>query len=130
MMLCFRFNWKYALAGSILFGLSTSFMHLIGNGHVNKVMVLALLPPTLGSLWLIYQKKYILGAALTALFVNLQIMTNHPQISYYFAFLVGLFVLGVGIHLIRAKETKVFLIGTGLLVLSSIIGVLPNLPNC
>ncbi|HQU94866.1 MAG TPA: hypothetical protein PLO39_01890 [Saprospiraceae bacterium] len=129
MMLCFRFNWKYALAGSILFGLSTSFMHLIGNGHVNKVMVLALLPPTFGSLWLIYQKKYILGAALTALFVNLQIMTNHPQISYYFAFLVGLFVLGVGIHLLKAKETKVFLIGTGLLVLSSIIGVLPNLPK-
>ncbi|MCO6460734.1 MAG: hypothetical protein J5I59_04980 [Saprospiraceae bacterium] len=129
MMLCFRFDWKYALAGSILFGLSTSFMHLIGNGHVNKVMVLALLPPTLGGIWLIYQKKFILGSALTALFVNLQIMTNHPQISYYFAFLTAFFVLGVGIHLIRSKAIKTLVYGTALLILSSVIGILPNLPK-
>ncbi|HRN32645.1 MAG TPA: hypothetical protein PLC76_00855 [Saprospiraceae bacterium] len=129
MMLCFRFNWKYALVGSILFGMSTSFMHLIGNGHVNKVMVLALLAPTIGSMWLIYQKKYLLGSALTALFVNLQIMTNHPQISYYFAFLAVFFVIGVGIHLMKQKEIKTLLIGTALLTLSSVIGVLPNLPK-
>lgn len=129
MMLCFRFNWKYALGGAILFGLSTSFMHLIGTGHVNKVMVLALLPPTIGGMWLLYQKKYLLGAAITALFVNLQIMTNHPQISFYYAFLAGFFAIGIGIHMIRAKEIKTFLIATAILIGSAVIGVLPNLPK-
>lgn len=129
MMLCFRFNWKYALAGALLFGMSTSFMHLIGTGHVNKVMVLALLPPTIGAMWLIYQKKYMLGAALTALFVNLQIMTNHPQISFYYAFLAAFFVIGIGIHLIRTNQVRTLLIGTAILAGSALVGVLPNLPK-
>ncbi|MBK8842796.1 MAG: hypothetical protein IPO33_08105 [Saprospiraceae bacterium] len=129
MMLCFRFNWKYALAGALLFGLSTSFIHLIGTGHVNKVMVLALLPPTIGAMWLLYQGKYLLGSALTALFVNLQIMTNHPQISFYYAFLAAFFVIGIGIHMIRTKQARTFIIATGLLGASAIVGVLPNLPK-
>lgn len=129
MMLCFRFDWKYAMAGAILFGMSTSMMHLINAGHVNKVLVLALLPPTLGGIWLLYQKKYLLGAAITTLFVNLQIMANHPQISFYFAFLIGFFVIGAGIHMIRRRELKSFLIATGLLLLCGGIGIMPNLPK-
>jgi len=129
MMLCFRFHWKYALLGSLLFGLSTSLMLLVDTGHVNKVFVLGLVPPTLGGIWLIYRGKYLLGAALTALFINLQIMANHLQITYYFGFLIAFLVIGMLIHDFRQKNLKRSLLATGLLILSVMIGVLPNLPK-
>ena len=129
MMLCFRFNWKYALLGAVVFGVSTSLMHLVDNGHVNKVFVLGLLPPTLGGIWLIYRGKYILGAALTALFVNLQIMANHLQISYYFMFLVGFLCLFLLWEAVKNKTIKNYAIATAVLLGSVLIGVLPNLPR-
>lgn len=129
MMLCFRFNWKYALLGALVFGMSTSLMHLVDNGHVNKVFVLGLLPPTLGGIWLIYRGKYLLGAALTALFVNLQIMANHLQISYYFMFLVAFLGIFLLVEAIKNKTIKNFIIATCVLFGAVLIGVLPNLPR-
>lgn len=129
MMLCFKFNWKYALFGALVFGVSTSLMLLVDGGHVNKVFVLGLLPPTLGGIWLIYRGKYLLGAAMTTLFINLQIMANHLQISYYFAFLVFFLVVGLFIQAIKEKKVKDVLIASGILVGAVLIGVLPNLPR-
>jgi hypothetical protein len=129
MMLCFRFDWKYALLGALVFGVSTSLMLLVDSGHVNKVFVLGLLPPTLGGIWLIYRGKYLLGAAMTALFINLQIMANHLQISYYFAFLVFFLVIGLFIQALKEKKVKDLVIASSILIGAVLIGVLPNLPR-
>lgn len=93
MALCFKVRWPLALFGAIGWGLSTYFIIIIGAGHIWKFMTLAYIPPTIGGLALLYRGKYLPGAAMTAIFATLQLQSNHPQMTYYFLFLIFFLVL-------------------------------------
>lgn len=88
MCLCMRMRWYTALFASITWGFSSYFIILIGAGHIWKFVTLAYIPPTIGGLVLLYRRKYIAGMALTSLFGALQLQSNHPQMTYYFLFVV------------------------------------------
>ena len=75
--------WMSAL-GAIVWAFSSYFFIIIAAGHIWKLMTLAYIPPTIAGMVLIFRKKYLLGGLLTALFVALQINSNHIQMSYYF----------------------------------------------
>lgn len=84
MCLCMKMRWPEALFASLAWGFSSYFIIIIGAGHIWKFLTLCYIPPTIGGLVLIYRRKWIAGSALTALFSALQLMSNHPQMSYYF----------------------------------------------
>lgn len=120
--------WLSALGG-ITWAFSSYFFILISAGHIWKLITLAYIPPTIAGMVLAYRKKYLLGGILTALFMALQILSNHVQMSYYFLF-VMLFMAGAFFEdAYRKKELPAFFKATGVLVIASLVAVGVNLSN-
>ena len=76
------------MLGAIGYAFSTYFIIIIGAGHIWKLLALAYVPPTIAGIVWCYRGKYLAGAAVTALFGALQLLWNHPQMSYYFGFVI------------------------------------------
>ena len=79
--------------GGILWAFSSYFFILISAGHIWKFITLAYIPPTLAGIVLAYRGRLLAGGLVAAVFVALQIASNHVQMSYYFLFVI-LFIVG------------------------------------
>ena len=118
-------NWKYALLGATFFGLSTYFYIIISAGHNGKVHTIAYFAPLLAGILLVYiRKKYLLGFAVTTLFMGLQIAANHFQMTYYLFIGIGFLFLSELIRvLLKKSDWKHFGISSGILVLAFLLGI-------
>lgn len=126
MCLCMRMKWHTALFASLAWGFSSYFIILIGAGHIWKFVTLAYIPPTIGGLALLYRRKYLAGTALTALFGALQLQSNHPQMTYYFLFVVAAMMIAWLCTAIHKKEGKQWLAATGCALLAGCLAVAAN----
>lgn len=115
--------------GSIIWGFSSYFFILIAAGHIWKFVTLAYIPPTIAGVVLAYRKKYLLGGILTALFIALQIQSNHIQMSYYFMFVILFFVGAYFEDAYRKNELPHFFKASAILAVAALIGVCANLSN-
>lgn len=79
---------------------------IIGAGHNTKMMAIGYLPAFIAGLLLIYNKKYIIGTALAALFGALLIGANHAQITYYGLIVAVFMTLAFAIQTIKNKDFK------------------------
>lgn len=118
MCLCMKLKWPTALFASLAWGFSTYFIIIIGAGHIWKFLALSYIPPTIGGLVLCYRGRYLAGGAMTALFGALQLQSNHPQMSYYFGFVMLALVLAWLWTAWREKRLKKWLCATGVAVLA------------
>ena len=123
------FNFKVWLSalGAIIWAFSSYFFIIIAAGHIWKFVTLAYIPPTIAGMVLVYRGKYLVGALLTALFVALQIKSNHPQMSYYFLFVMLFMAVAYFVMAYREKKLKDFFKASGVLVLAGVVGVCVNL---
>lgn len=126
MCLCMRMKWHTALFASLAWGFSSYFIILIGAGHIWKFVTLAYIPPTIGGLALLYRRRYLAGTALTALFSALQLQSNHPQMTFYFLFVVAAMMIAWLCTAIRRKEGKQWLAATGCALLAGCLAVAAN----
>lgn len=118
-----------SLLGGVIWGFSSYFFILIAAGHIWKFVTLAYIPPTIAGIVLAYRKKYLLGGLLTALFLAMQIQSNHVQMSYYFLFVILFMVIAYFIDALRHKELPHFFKASAILLAAAIIGVCMNLSN-
>ncbi len=93
LLLAYRANIWLAFLGGLAFAFSTFNFISIEAGHVNKVYDMALMAPVLAGVVLTLRGKYWLGAAVTLLFLGLQIFYGHVQISYYLMIMIGILFL-------------------------------------
>lgn len=115
--------------GGLMWAFSSYFFILISAGHIWKFITLAYIPPTIAGIILAYRGKYLAGGVVTALFIALQILSNHVQMSYYFL-LVILFIVGAYFEdAWRNKTLPHFFKASGVLVVAALIGVCVNLSN-
>lgn len=123
------FNFKVWLSalGAIIWAFSSYFFIIIAAGHIWKLVTLAYIPPTIAGMVLAYRGKYLVGALLTALFVALQIKANHPQMSYYFLFVMLFMAVAYFVMAYRENKLKDFFKASGVLVLAGVVGVCVNL---
>lgn len=126
MCLCFRFKWYNALFASIAWGFSSYFIIIIGAGHIWKFVTLAYIPPTIGGIALCYRGKYLPGAALAALFGALQLQSNHPQMSYYFLFVIFAMVVAWLCSAIREHRIRHWGMATACVIAAGILAVGAN----
>lgn len=110
-------------------GIFIVFFIIIAAGHIWKFVTLAYIPPTIAGMVLVYRGKYLAGGFLTALFVALQILSNHPQMSYYFLFVMLFMAVAYGVMAYRDNKLKEFVKASGVLVLAGLIGVCVNISN-
>lgn len=115
--------------GGIMWAFSSYFFILISAGHIWKFITLAYVPPTIAGIVLAYRGKLLWGGILTALFVALQITSNHVQMSYYFFFVILFFV---GAYFEKAWRTKTlpqFFKASTVLIVAALVGIAANVSN-
>jgi hypothetical protein len=117
------------IMGGIAYAYATYSPVIIIAGHETKLLAMGYLPAVLASLWLIYQRKYLWGVALTALFSGLLIGMNHLQVTYYFLFLAAFMSIAFAIQWIKEKDFKHLAIAFSLAILGGAIGAGSNLVN-
>ena len=115
--------------GGVIWAFSSYFFILIPAGHIWKFVTLAYIPPTIAGVVLAYRKKYLLGGIVTALFIALQIQSNHIQMSYYFMFVILFFVGAYFEDAYKKKELPHFFKASGVLALAAVVGVCINISN-
>jgi len=118
-----------AIVGAIAFAFSSYFFLTISVGHNAKTLAIAYMPAILGGIILTYRGKYLLGAALTALFFAVEIAVNHIQMTYYFLMIVGFVALFEFIYAIIKKSLPNFFKATAFLIVAGGIAVIPNISS-
>ncbi len=126
MLLCMRFNPWIGIVPALAYGFSTYFFIIIGAGHITKMLALAFAPMLFGGVYYAFRRNMWIGAALTGVFATIEIGVNHPQITYYFLFILIAFWVNELVLSIRRKILPRFAKTTGLLALAAVLAVGSN----
>jgi len=129
LLLFFGVEQKLAIAGAIAYGLSTYFFFILTAGHNTKAFAIAYMAPMIGAIYYTYRKDAIKGALLTTLFLTLELMANHPQITYYSFIILLIFIIAEFIQAILKKQIAAFLKSSAILVIPVILAVGMNLAS-
>ncbi len=124
--LVLRTNPWLAMLGALGYAYASYNAIIVSVGHETKMLSIAYLPALLGSLWMIYQRRYWLGAGLTALFSSILIFHNHYQIVYYFLLLAAAMTIGQFIHWFRQKDFKTMATASVFALVAGLAGVMAN----
>ena len=129
LLMAFDVKWYLAVLGAIGWAFSTYFIILIGAGHIWKLLTLAYVPPTIAGIVLCYRGRYLAGASVAALFAALQLLSNHVQMTYYFAFVIVALVIGFLVKAIQDKCIGRWVIATCSLMAAAVLALAANAPN-
>lgn len=121
-----RINPYVGIFGALAYAYATYNPVIISVGHDTKMIAIAYLPAFVASLLLLYERKYLWGTALTALFTGLLISANHLQITYYGLLIAVILSVSYGIRWIKEKDYKHLGKVLGLVIVAALLGVLVN----
>ncbi len=121
--------WLSILA-AVIYAFSSYYFIILGAGHNTKAHAIGYMAPTLAFVIYTFRtRKYLFGGTLFALFMALELYSNHPQITYY----LGLIVLFYGIaelyNAFKEKEFVHFGKSIGTLVIALILAITVNSGN-
>ena len=142
LMLALGIHPLIAVGGAIAVTFCSYNLQIIQVGHNTKMQALAFLPWVLAALIFTYnqiKKKSwlpmtVLGAALFGLALSFQVKANHPQITYYLALLILIYVIVLVVSLLRGDaglpsgKTKWgrFFTASALLLVLGVAGIATN----
>jgi hypothetical protein len=115
-----------AATGAIAFTFSSYNIILLAAGHANQVFAIAFFAPVIAGVILIFRKQYLLGTALTTLFIALEIRANHIQMTYYLMLAILILVCVEFYHALKVKETNVFFKSIAYAALATLLAVTVN----
>ena len=116
-----------AIAGALGFGLTSYLFIIIEAGHNTKAHAMAYMAPVLAGIIMAYKGKLLRGAAITALFLALQLRANHLQITYYLLMIVLAFGFFELVHAIKEKKVSQFVKTGMVLVFAAILSIGANI---
>lgn len=138
LMLAFGVNPWIAAGAAIAVTFCSYNFQIIQVGHNTKMQAIAFLPWVLAALVFTYRSalkdnKYYylgLGAALFGLALSFQVKANHPQITYYLALMIFIYVIVLFVWLVSSKERraglKKFFIASAFLLVLGCAGIGTN----
>ncbi len=126
MLLFFRVNPWLAMAGAIAYGFTSYLFVSLSAGHNTKAYAMAYMAPVIGSVVYSFRKNAIAGGVLFALFLSMQIMANHFQITYYTGLIVIVFGIFELVAAVREKTFPAFLKTSGMLIVAVLIAFSVN----
>lgn len=107
-----------SILGAVAYGYCSYDPILIAVGHNTKILSMAYAPAVIGSLLLIFNKKYWAGGSLLLIFSTCFIVQNHQQILYYTIIIAVALTLHFIIKTIKEKDYKHIVVS---LLLSSLL---------
>lgn len=108
-LLLFKVDYRLAAAGALAYGFSSYFFIILGAGHNTKAFAIAYMAPVIASVWYSYRENLFRGSLLLAFFLSLQILANHPQITYYTLMCILVLVLTEGTISVKRKDAVPFI---------------------
>ena len=123
LLLIFRVRPWLAIAGAIAYGLSTYFFFILTAGHNTKAIAIAYMAPVIGGIYFTYRYNAIKGALLTTFFLTLEIIANHPQITYYAFICILILIITEFVFSIRKKELAGFIKRSVILLVPLLLSV-------
>ena len=125
-MIAFGVRPELGIAGAIAFAFSSFFFIIITAGHASQAIAIGYMPAVIGGVYLAFRGKVLLGSTITALFLALQLVNNHLQITYYTLLIIlilGIFEL---VRAVREKQIKSFSITVGALLVAAFLAIGSN----
>ncbi len=113
-----------AAAGAVGYAFMTFSISSYEAGHITKVLAMGVMPGVIGGLALLSQRKYLLGAAVTALFFGMVVNYFHYQIAYYAGIMVAVYFLVEWAFAVKNKEFKHVLLSSGIAAVAMGLAVL------
>ncbi|MFN1836176.1 YfhO family protein [Balneola sp. MJW-20] len=111
--------------GSLMYGLTTYFPIIIAAGHTSKFVALGFAPWMIAGFWLLLKKKKMIpGLLLFTVALTLELRAGHPQITYYFFYLLGFLWLHDLWEAIQQKRVSEWAQYTGLLAVGTLVGIM------
>lgn len=129
LLLVLRIDPWLSIAGAIAFAFSSYFFIIFEAGHNSKAHAIAYIAPVLAGIVLTYRGKYMLGGLLTALFLSLELLANHLQITYYLGMIIVAFGISEFIFHIKEKSLKSFFIASVIVLVAGFIAIGTNITN-
>ncbi len=129
LLLAFRVDPWLSIAGALAFGFSTYFFIIGGVGHNSKAHAMAYMPGILAGIVLTFRGRIWWGAALTGVFLALQLYAGHLQITYYTAMVVLVMGLVYLVYAIREKNLLPFFRAAGVLLIAAILALGSNITS-
>lgn len=123
LLLAFRLNPWLAMVGAIAFSFASYNFIIIMAGHNSKAITIAYMAPLIGSVFLAFRDKRVLGSLLTAFFLSLAIRANHVQILYYTLIVLIFFAVVELVYSIKGKQIADFLKTSGMLIAAAAIAI-------
>lgn len=120
---CMKIRLLPAITGAIGFAFASFSPIIVTAGHDTQMTALAYCPAVIGAVYLLFEKKYFTGFALSLLFIALQVHQGHQQISYYLYMILGAMFIAYLIRYIKQKDWSAILKSTGLLAIATVIGM-------
>jgi Bacterial membrane protein YfhO len=118
-----------AIIGALAFAFCSYTPIALTAGHDTKMFTLAYVPATLAAMVLIFDKKYLWGFTLTALFTAMQLGMNHQQINFYFFIIAAIMTAAYLINWVKQKQLAHAGKALSLLVIAAVIGLGVNILN-
>jgi hypothetical protein len=129
LLLVFGVSSWLAIAGAIAYGFSSFFFQILAAGHNTQAIALAYMAPMIGGIYYAYRYDAIKGALLTAFMLSLEILANHPQITYYAMICLLVFGITELVFSLKEKTFLKFLKTSLILIIPFIIAIGINFGN-
>jgi len=121
-----KLNPWLAAAGAVAFTFSTYNIILLVAGHANQASAIAFFAPILAGILLVLRGKHLIGAALTALALALEIRANHVQMTYYLLLVLLILVFIELYHAIKNKTIATFLKSLAYIGAAVVLAIIVN----
>ena len=120
---------SYSTLGALAVGLCTANFVSLAAGHITKVITIAMFLPLFAGAWLIFRKKYFVGAVVFLFFLYEIIAGAHIQIAYYSLIIIGFYMLYEFVTILAEKDFKHAGMSSLILGVAFAISVMMNFQN-
>ncbi len=117
-----RVNPWIGIMAALAYGYATFNPILVAVGHETELYAIGYAPAVIASLLLIYQRKYLIGAALFAIFFGFQISTQHVQVIYYTGIMLVFITIAFLIYSYKQQQIKNAFVGIAIAVVAGLLG--------
>lgn len=128
-LLILGFSPWLSFTGALAYAFSSYFIIILEPGHITKALAIGYLPVIVSSIYMAYHKNAQLGSVIFGIFLSLQIMVNHLQITYYTFIIVLFFIIFEIIRTIREKLYSSFVKTSIWLLLAAVLAIGSNATN-
>jgi hypothetical protein len=126
LLIVYGVNPWLAIPGSIAFAFCSYNFILLAAGHNTKAYALAYMAPMIAGIVLAIRKNRLAGAALAAICLTFELITNHLQITYYALLIVIIYGISELVYAIKEKKVPGLMKSLGVLIVAVILAAGSN----